>query len=68
MQWSEVNKPFLGQNVKCTFFHQQCRIFPMTNMIPLSPRETECSMITPGHLISDVASRDDCQRLCTDGN
>ena len=31
------------------------------------PRESECSMITPGHITADTQSRDACQQLCTNG-
>ena len=30
-------------------------------------REAECTMMTPGHVITDVVSRNKCQQLCSNG-
>ena len=31
------------------------------------PREADCSMVTPGHTIDNISSREECQQMCTDG-
>ena len=31
------------------------------------PREADCSMVTPGHTIDNISSREECHQMCTDG-
>ena len=41
-------------------------IFTFTFTFPIF-REAECTMMTPGHVITDVVSRNKCQQLCANG-